>query len=427
MSQQWNPTDILQLSNVGQCLGYAPSKGRRCRVSIRYHDIRRCQTLITEMAEQRPEPCVLKPMLECLAAHGLCVRFHQYQVDDMVRKWNRMILSAYPPIPLDLISNEISSVMSSTSSPYTSLVPVSRQSTSALTASSVSLPDHSEVETLQDTIAVMQETIRTAQRRLEVLRYTPPVTANVTPSISRVSTSDISSLQLSRSSTIQSYINSLLPTNITRASTISAPTPRPDIGSEAALSSTAMQASTQTASPPTTSATGQPITQTSGLLRTCGRSHVRRMPLEEECPICYDDTEMSECSRSEIIWCRSGCGRSVHASCFEGWRTQCTGQEQSLTCVLCRTPWAEDCSCEGCTVTHVRRQEVEGECSICRQDLRPNEQDALVPPVLSWCKSGCGRSVHQECFESWQEAFGVYGWSATCTDCRTVWVDECEC
>jgi hypothetical protein len=177
MSQQWNPTDILQLSNVGQCLGYAPSKGRRCRVSIRYHDIRRCQTLITEMAEQRPEPCVLKPMLECLAAHGLCVRFHQYQVDDMVRKWNRMILSAYPPIPLDLISNEISSVMSSISSPYTSLVPVSRQSTSALTASSVSLPDHSEVETLQDTIAVMQETIRTAQRRLEVLRYTPPVTA----------------------------------------------------------------------------------------------------------------------------------------------------------------------------------------------------------------------------------------------------------
>jgi hypothetical protein len=426
MSQQWNPTDILQLCDGGRCLGYAPSKGRRCRISIGYRDTRRCQTLIIEIAEQRPEPCLLKPMLESLAFHGLCERFHRYQVDDMVRKWSRIILSAYPPIPLDLIQNDISSAISSTSSPPISLVSISRQSTSTLTASSVSLPDRSEVEVLQSTIEAMQETIRTAQRRLEVLQYAPPA-ASVTPSMSRVSTSDISTVHLSRSSTTQSIINSLLPTNTTRAPSGSAPTSTPETGIEALQSSTTLRASPQTASSLTAFATGQPITQPFARPRTCGRSHVRRLPLDEECPICYDNTLISECNSSEVIWCRSGCGRSVHASCFDNWRTQCTEQEQSLTCVLCRTPWTEACGCEGCTVAHVRRQEVEGECSICREDLRPDEQDEDVLPVLSWCKSSCGRSVHQECFEVWRGACGVNGRPVTCTDCRAVWVDGCEC
>jgi hypothetical protein len=88
--------------------------------------------------------------------------------------------------------------------------------------------------------------------------------------------------------------------------------------------------------------------------------------------------------------------------------------------MVCRGVWDDDCECE-CEsgVSHVRRRSVEGDCSVCREDLKEGE--------TVWCKAGCGKSVHEKCFEGWRREREGRGREATCTDCRAVWVDECAC
>jgi len=50
----------------------------------------------------------------------------------------------------------------------------------------------------------------------------------------------------------------------------------------------------------------------------------------DECPICYEPFEEGE----RTVWCRRGCGNSVHALCMGKW----LGRRQR-TCVWCRTAW----------------------------------------------------------------------------------------
>jgi hypothetical protein len=399
-------------------------------MAIRYDNTKQCKSLVTEMAEQLPDAGLLEPTLRRLAEHGLCVRFHQYQIDDMVRKWTRRILDAYPQgrIRVDTIGLERAV---STPTPHTSIFATSTSSTRSaptVPSSSSSVREESETRTLQDSIAAMQETIRIAQRRLDVLQDMSPATSAST-AVTRVSTSDISTLYPPRpviqSTTVSPRQTSRVPVSSPVVS--NAPTITRD---QAASSATQAPAPSRSPTMPSTS-TIPAIVRTEST-EQCTRTHVRRRPLNEECSICYDDRYLSDCDPADLVWCRSGCGRTVHKSCFEDWRTQLTitNPSRELQCMICRTPWVEDCDCtDRCTPTHVRRRIVDGECSICREDLKrgENEQSGLTSHVLSWCKAECGRSVHKECFAGWKESCLQSGRMATCTNCRAVWVDGCEC
>lgn len=306
MSQQWSPTEILQLCNDGRCVGYAPSKGRKCQMPIRYDNLKRVNSFVTEIATQEPDAQHLRPKLLRMAQYGLCMRYHQYQVDDMVDKWTSRIRRAFPPVAAHHSHRNIerSAISSRASS-------VQTRSTSSVASS---VPDHSEIQTLQETIAAMQETIRVAQRQLERLQYAP---------LSRVSTDDISTLRLSRSSTIQSVATA-------RSESVRPVAPSPPVR-------------TVQAQPP---AMARVIEQTSGSVAgRCTRAHVRRLPLDEECAICYDDVPLSRCESSTLVWCKSGCGRSVHRECFEAWETSCAQESRAATCTHCRTRWEDGCAC----------------------------------------------------------------------------------
>ncbi|KAF1819126.1 uncharacterized protein K489DRAFT_384026 [Dissoconium aciculare CBS 342.82] len=64
-----------------------------------------------------------------------------------------------------------------------------------------------------------------------------------------------------------------------------------------------------------------------------------RKPTDGECPICCDDL-VSEQSRDELVWCRSGCGNNLHKPCFAQWAA--TKRSQVVTCPFCRKPWESD-------------------------------------------------------------------------------------
>ena len=52
-----------------------------------------------------------------------------------------------------------------------------------------------------------------------------------------------------------------------------------------------------------------------------------------------------------------------------------------------------------CSVTHVARREVEGECRICFGAMDDEELD-----TLAWCKGSCGQNIHEECVTTWHQS-----------------------
>ncbi|KAL6161038.1 hypothetical protein ACJQWK_08331 [Exserohilum turcicum] len=381
---QWCPTDILQLYEHHRCMGCATSRRRKCQRPLRREDVPKIKHIINELSEQRPDPVLLRPTLKRLAVHGLCVRDHQYQADALVETWTGRMRAAFW-----YIGTENASALSPTSTP----------TTRSVTASAESLATRSELNTIRDTIDDMQETLRCTRRLLQAFSNgDSPVP--ISP-LSRISTSDISSLVLSRRSTSLSD-SSERDTASPSSSTDASQTAR----HSATLSSSSsfLPLAPPSAPPPP---------------QHCTRSHARRIPLDDACPICDEGEPLSSYNATETIWCKSSCGRTVHKSCFEGWHTQCLVDDRSLTCPVCRADWPDaDCACQGCF--HVPRRSTQGDhCAICL--------DVLVAQALAWCKDGCGKSVHSACFEVWQRHCGDAGREATCVSCRAVWSDECMC
>ncbi|KAF2424401.1 hypothetical protein EJ08DRAFT_663988 [Tothia fuscella] len=77
-----------------------------------------------------------------------------------------------------------------------------------------------------------------------------------------------------------------------------------------------------------------------------------------------------------------------------------------------------------CDRSHVRRRSVNEECSICRDEevMGLGSFEDLV-----WCKDGCGKSFHKECFDGWRETQGKDGVvPPKCVNCKRRWDDDCE-
>ena len=88
---QWAPTEILELdlnSSEFRCVGYATSKGRRCRNPIACANRQEASKVLLEMSRLDPQSQRLDEKLEELASRLLCKRNHQNQGADMKRQWS---------------------------------------------------------------------------------------------------------------------------------------------------------------------------------------------------------------------------------------------------------------------------------------------------------------------------------------------------
>lgn len=91
---QWAPAEVLQLdpnSSSFTCIGYAPSKGRRCRNPIAYDNRQESTMILHKMSRLDPQSRRVDNKLEELASRLLCRRWHQGQAADMKRQWRRDI------------------------------------------------------------------------------------------------------------------------------------------------------------------------------------------------------------------------------------------------------------------------------------------------------------------------------------------------
>ncbi|KAF2876045.1 hypothetical protein BDV95DRAFT_603430 [Massariosphaeria phaeospora] len=228
----WCPESTLQISNDCSCIGYAPSKRRRCTIRISQSNRSNVDAILYKISLREPEPEALRAQLLDLAHCALCVRYHQGQAVGIVDKWVARIQEAYPETEDDE-EEEVVSVVSRSSSTTTMAISASSGASSVTTqttASSTStrfprsirtIPSRSntssstrasldpfsaydfESESLRQTIATMQETLRMARGGVEDAQTLGNDEPDLVPvSASRVSSLDVDPVSASRVSTL---------------------------------------------------------------------------------------------------------------------------------------------------------------------------------------------------------------------------------
>jgi hypothetical protein len=485
--RRWYPEDVLKLCLDGRCVGLAPSKRRKCRMPIFPYNMQEFSTSLARLAEQQPNPELLQRTLQSLAKYGLCVQFHQYQANEMVEKWKGWINAAFPVDVNRMDGRRPAARMRSdraltdyvdTTSEWTRQRPGSSDGVTftvhnvahPLDPVSVIAPSNPEPPTLRQTLDKILEALRDAERRLSDDSYQQAAVLSVPQSVSHVSTSSPPSLASSRPTSTASGLTARrvvavvspiaihesvssrtpltgsTPSSRSLSSALSpanAPHNAPASAENARSTRRSVNPAVLAVETGTTQGTGQlssaaspPNTQQVSPRSTppasptytprCTRSHARRLPFDDECPICYEGDVLSTCDRSELVWCRSGCGRTMHEACLEGWRKQCVIDKNDFACPVCRGDWDEGSNCDACDAVHVLRRPVAGECAICCDDLAGDKAEAGEGGLV-WCKDSCGNSVHQECFDVWRTHCVAYSIHATCVSCRASWCDDCGC
>ncbi|KAJ5975917.1 hypothetical protein N7481_009624 [Penicillium waksmanii] len=83
----------LQPDREPWCVGYAPSKGRRCHASTNANGRRCAIDILDEATEDLRAGDSINDLLKELAPYVLCRRFHQNQASDLARRWRKQVSS----------------------------------------------------------------------------------------------------------------------------------------------------------------------------------------------------------------------------------------------------------------------------------------------------------------------------------------------
>lgn len=65
---------------------------------------------------------------------------------------------------------------------------------------------------------------------------------------------------------------------------------------------------------------------------------IKQKPItnDDECPICFEKL-IDE--KTNILFCSTSCGNSLHKNCFEKWRRAKVSVSEPVTCPFCRVQW----------------------------------------------------------------------------------------
>lgn len=374
---QWDPFKLLDVDPDAwnfTCVGYAPSKGRRCRIRIAADNRRSARNLLDDMAQLDLCSKDIQHLLVQLASRVLCKRWHQDQASRMLNIWQSRIelfrdfrapggqtsssqsfSSSLPPLPSpssrawssQLVPSRLSSIRSATatiearpdvercSSPAAAEsgnIQVSRSvenpkpenlPTSASLGQNearndpvMRLPEDVRSLVIQLTISLrdistsLDHLVSTSQRDQQLQRVQPSERNDRSITVDPTTQSRSSSDEASDQG---DNISDLSPGPIMIASTLrnNADPQLPEQTSQAPESN--LSTTVQTSewfSPPGDSA----------------KTHVVRRPLNEFCSICWEGWE----DDGQAVWCKTQCGQNFHKACMDRWN--CEREPSILSC-----------------------------------------------------------------------------------------------
>ncbi|KOS37309.1 hypothetical protein ACN38_g11898 [Penicillium nordicum] len=324
------------------CAGYAPSQGRRCHMRTNAPGRRSAMMLLNEGTKDLQAGRNIDILLEDLAPHVLCTRFHQNQASDLVRRWKRQVRT--------YLNSQVVSI------PYTQPARTSSRMISETAAAE-----------MEERIAVLQQRLREAKkevRRLEVAQSVRPTTTNTRHREGRNTSAVVNSSSrrsASSGNTPVHDVNEPLRRDSTESSTnqSAVTVPRPAQAEVSRQTSSISVSSPRPVNTPTVARASSRIGNTASQDET--PQPIRR-EVEGECGICLydlhssqdgdlDEEEESESSSDddddddddaddrehlkELVWCKARCGVNFHKQCIDQWLET----DHASTCPTCRSNW----------------------------------------------------------------------------------------
>lgn len=309
----WDAQAVLKIDNMGRCAGWARSCHRNCANPIARHNQQKADNLIDVLDTKTPDFDLLEDDLYDLAGLLLCRRVHQDQADDIVGKWKTRL----DHFAASQIEEEEAPRRRRQASGRALILGTTNSSSRAV--SGPSRPSDLPAPSLFGSV-----------QSIPVTMYQLPQ-----PQYSEARPTDSSNSQEIAIATLQARVTEILDRLSARS------------GERTPESSTSPEPRRTTAaasSAPSTSSESRRLTDTTPSTPACTTRHARRLAIDDCCPICHDDFLLRD--RDRLVWCKSGCGRTVHQDCFETWEKACQDGDRTVTCGICRTPWSQDCDCE---------------------------------------------------------------------------------
>lgn len=355
-------SEIIELEPEEEpwCAGYAPSQGRRCHMRTNARGRRSAMILLNEGTKNLQAGRNIDILLEDLAPHVLCTRFHQNQTSDLVRRWKRQVRT--------YLDSQI------VSTPYTRPARTSPRMISETAAAE-----------MEERIAVLQQRLREAKeevRRLEAAQSVLPSTTNTSHHEGRNTSTVVNSSSRGSASTGNTpvhHVNEPLRRGSTESSTNQSAitVPRPAQAQASPQTSGISVSSPRPVNTPTVARAFSRIGNTTSQDET--PQSIRR-EVEGECGICLcdlhgsqdgdlDEEEESESSGDddhddeddyddsdsdsdddddaenndaddhehlkELVWCKARCGVNFHKQCIDQWLET----DHASTCPTCRSNW----------------------------------------------------------------------------------------
>ncbi|KAJ5817163.1 hypothetical protein N7447_009396 [Penicillium robsamsonii] len=353
------------------CAGYAPSQGRRCHARTNARGRSSAIALLNEGTKDLRAGRNIDILLEDLAPHTLCTRFHQNQASDLTRRWKRQVRTY------------LDSQMASTRSSRPVRIPSRRV-----------YPDPVEADTEKRTILLyrtLRDLLQEEVSRLEVARYGLAITADPPTRRESRSTSAASSRSATHTSNRNSPPQSLVGRTVERRSTESTnqapiPVPRPV---RVQVSPQAREVSVSTPRPASPPAEAPVSSNTDNPHSQNETSEANRREVEGECGICLCDMHISEQDAGSDEEEPEHSGDDDHVD----------------------DDHVDDDHVDDDHVDDDQDGEEPDEEREAEAENEPQDQE------LTWCKARCGVNFHKLCIYQWLET----NQTPTCPTCRSNW------
>ena len=378
----WDAAEVLKIQNIFTCVGYAPSKRRKCQNPIAAAKRAWASEILDRVENKDVVTTSVKRDLEELAPRLLCQRYHQGQASTMVNGW----LAKVENLKAERMHqrNEVAALSRMTSEAESTRVRLSRSQ-----AVPISNPSTTSTRVPEPVAAQLPATPR-RQSQVQQLPSPPATPIRRTARTNLVTSPSPPTQPASLSETFP-------PVAATSAASPPATSP------QAVASPPAAPAAPEASLTPLTHNHQEPDDPTHDIVSL------------EECSICYEDIPANTGIASD-------CDHHFHASCINTWLSTQDASSQAHICPYCRSEWT--------------RRKVEGDCSICCDSLLHDHDDDdddddnndengstnEGEAGLVWCKSGCTQNFHRGCINSWLAASAEMGVRRRCPDCRADWV-----
>lgn len=294
----WNPSHTLKIGDITDgctCVGYAPSKGRRCRNPIAAVNRQAASKILSRLSRTDVMSANLEPLLKELALLLLCRRWHQDQVETVAKNWLQRVYEL-PIYQVARIKSEMDATLARLVRSYAEEQQVPRPRSAATT-----YPDQQPVST---------------SRAAASSRPTPASETAQSPAPSRTQhhrsvAPGPASTQVEQPLAATGHPSQ----NDQRAREANRHIPDDNDAPHRSPSPLAP-------SVPATSATESQMEQNT--------SHATTVAVEEEneCSICYEEVT----DGSSVISCRTQCRHKFHTGCLSEWFSILGAREQPLIC-----------------------------------------------------------------------------------------------